>query len=621
MAYRVPFNNVNNPIEPSNVAAVVRPQFRVTFSTSGNIFSFDAGPSDPNSAIVSLQTTKQLSGGTLGGQWSVTLMPSAIKGSLTWKDTINAMDVAVIEMKGDAADPWEVVMVGFVDSVSENMTMQSSYNGATSPQWQITIQGRDFGKILDVSNSWFFPVADTNVLANTGGDLKGSVSHAVYGWAEPDMQQAPIVTVGPNAWYPVVQTIPNWVQLALPNGDTWVPANEVQLHDITSDPVFQTILNFFNAFAYNTELLGGQNSLSVSQLTDLLLTQSGLGSLAPAALTSDSATLIGVLMLTWVYQTMNVPVSYVTSTGHFEQARLADTFPFICGSTNGLIVPNSLFSPQQGSIAGFMQSIQLPPFYELWVDTRAVADYQPGGSIYNLCSPVEMSWEMVQGAIINAGVAADLKPIYTPAELVTFGTDIPSTPILIFRHTPYDAETWTQIPAHTITESDIISKQLTKSDTDTVNVYFSYPDTPNVSSSNPATFTTAYGVWYSPMMDLASIARYGMRVLNTPVDAFPSTNSGTFAHSQFGQLNQELWQWYQNNPFFWSGTYQLGRGRPDMRVGDRLYDASTGMDFYIEEVEHYFTLYQSFTTSVVVSRGEVRSGQGQSTLSATGGNV
>lgn len=73
-----------------------------------------------------------------------------------------------------------------------------------------------------------------------------------------------------------------------------------------------------------------------------------------------------------------------------------------------------------------------------------------------------------------------------------------------------------------------------------------------------------------------------------------------------GEYTRRLYDWYINNYLFFSGELKV-LGHPDYRIGSRLlyenvYDG-VNWEFYIESVEHNFTLTEGYTTTLGVTRG------------------
>lgn len=73
-----------------------------------------------------------------------------------------------------------------------------------------------------------------------------------------------------------------------------------------------------------------------------------------------------------------------------------------------------------------------------------------------------------------------------------------------------------------------------------------------------------------------------------------------------GDYARRLYYWYVNNYLFYTGDLKVV-GHPDYRVGDRLYytNETDGInwEFYIESIEHSFTLTEGYTTTIGVTRG------------------
>ena len=70
---------------------------------------------------------------------------------------------------------------------------------------------------------------------------------------------------------------------------------------------------------------------------------------------------------------------------------------------------------------------------------------------------------------------------------------------------------------------------------------------------------------------------------------------------------KQLRDWFGLNPYFFSGTLQLGRGFPEIHPGFRLRLLGPSEDdqivFYVERVAHQWALRTGLKTTVTVSRG------------------
>lgn len=73
-----------------------------------------------------------------------------------------------------------------------------------------------------------------------------------------------------------------------------------------------------------------------------------------------------------------------------------------------------------------------------------------------------------------------------------------------------------------------------------------------------------------------------------------------------GEYSKRLYNWYVNNYLFFAGELKVV-GHPDYRIGDRLFYENVydgvNWEFYIESVEHNFSLTEGYTTTLGVTRG------------------
>jgi hypothetical protein len=363
------------------------------------------------------------------------------------------------------------------------------------------------------------------------------------------------------------------------------------------DPYAKYMFDYMQNYAGTAEVT---SNLTVQGLTALILQKTLDMQKVPISMVGDPATLMAVALLTWVYPTFNPSVMYENLSGGWVHGTVADTLRFKFTSAEKFNVFSTVFTPMSGSIYTWMQTIQLAPIYELWLDTRTVAEID--GSLNKLCSPISQSSEILKSSIKTYSTS----PNSTNAVSTTgidhfgvFGAD-KSAPVLIYRLTPFDADVWPTLPVTKIRNQMIVQKQLQKSDQDTYNLFWVYPNVPNVSNSN--VIGEALQNQFYPVLDTASAVRYGLRELRAGLLGLERTLSP----SVYVGLNEKLYHWYRLNPTYWTGNIVTGVGLPTVKVGQRVLDESSGRDYYVEGVEHDFTLFQTFKTTLTLSRGRVR---------------
>jgi hypothetical protein len=110
-------------------------------------------------------------------------------------------------------------------------------------------------------------------------------------------------------------------------------------------------------------------------------------------------------------------------------------------------------------------------------------------------------------------------------------------------------------------------------------------------------------------MDRESIRRHGILRMDVTSDTTPDE----LDYSIFSWWQRQILRdWYCLNPYFLSGTFQLGHGRPDIKIGNRLLVpedriSATGVDgsenYYIETVGNTWQAGVGMRTTIGVTRG------------------
>jgi hypothetical protein len=112
----------------------------------------------------------------------------------------------------------------------------------------------------------------------------------------------------------------------------------------------------------------------------------------------------------------------------------------------------------------------------------------------------------------------------------------------------------------------------------------------------------------APLIDIEDVKRHGFRRFDATTNYHPNffndENWRTFIELQRGQLRD----WHALNPYFLNGVIPLRRGFPEIRIGTKLRIlGETGPEedtvFYVEGVQHSWSLMRGMSTQVTVSRG------------------
>lgn len=116
----------------------------------------------PVDDLLKVQVSKKMSREVMAGQWSLTLTSRPGRFTSTWAYKIRPMDYIEIRMgHGRGGVQERPVLRGFVDNVRESVGSDDQGN----PQWNITVNGRDFGKLLVIFQIYAPPELDPEAAA------------------------------------------------------------------------------------------------------------------------------------------------------------------------------------------------------------------------------------------------------------------------------------------------------------------------------------------------------------------------------------------------------------------------------------------------------------------------
>lgn len=176
----------------------------------------------------------------------------------------------------------------------------------------------------------------------------------------------------------------------------------------------------------------------------------------------------------------------------------------------------------------------------------------------------------------------------------TFWEVYKSQPVLVHRPTPFLKDRWLQLPRTTIKDADLASNETGRTDLETYTVYQVYSQ--QLSKSENQNYWMP--IWYPPYY-----SKYGLRMLE--ISSRYSMYGGTGSKkSEWNprELIQELFNYYIKNNVFENGTLVV-KGSNKYHIGERVFLEEDNMEFYVENVSHSFNMYQSWTTSLGVTRG------------------
>jgi hypothetical protein len=277
----------------------------------------------------------------------------------------------------------------------------------------------------------------------------------------------------------------------------------------------------------------------------------------------------------------------------------------------------------------------------LWKLSRGGAPYLPaaiGKDIFDDASFLVSSLGFQQ----FVGSVHDLLAQFGNAPWCEFYTeDRPAGPVVVLRWAPLLDATGALPPVagtsiqatppilHTLSRDDIVSISTARSDNEVYSYYFTYCSNAMYDTSEAVasslTVDLGGGQWGqgqylpfpNPYPDNGKIEKYGPRVLDvsttwipiaSPNATGPSPDQIATAVQLACALNKWLVDVYNHNEELRNGELTI-KGNNALRVGQyvRIADDRYGgrMVYYIEGVDHTWTLYQGYTTTLRVSRGQV----------------
>lgn len=172
---------------------------------------------------------------------------------------------------------------------------------------------------------------------------------------------------------------------------------------------------------------------------------------------------------------------------------------------------------------------------------------------------------------------------------------------------------WDLLPTHTVNRHEIISDDVAKSGFERYNAFFVAPRILQEALSSHALYVIA------PLIDRDSIKYHGWRRMDIQSNVVPDPENpelygGPDVNNLCSYQRQLLRDWYCMNPYLLSGTFVLGHGRPDIKIGNKMSipggvlnptDVEADETYYVESVTNSWQAGMGIRTSVGVTRGWV----------------
>lgn len=244
----------------------------------------------------------------------------------------------------------------------------------------------------------------------------------------------------------------------------------------------------------------------------------------------------------------------------------------------------------EGSVWNLMERGCPKPFLELFVDTRTQNE------LYN-----EDRTNMIvnEGIEASSGLKSSIADNSYESKGFEFGEDA-SKVVVIMRNTPFDASNWLELYKHEIEDSDILSRDISLSDEEHYNLFWAgiqlNPLGDDLKRVAP------------PEYDVDNIKKFGLSPLEITIEAMTIDEEDideAYPRVQImtRQLNSKLKRWYKDNHLLYSGSVEV-RGKGNYKIGQKLYIKSIDLVFYIEEVSQSFNLFEGWTTTLGLTRGQ-----------------
>ena len=166
---------------------------------------------------------------------------------------------------------------------------------------------------------------------------------------------------------------------------------------------------------------------------------------------------------------------------------------------------------------------------------------------------------------------------------------------------PYvdDLDTWFGIEMVEITPQDIKHQELAQNGAERFNSFV-------VKTKGYLEFLGILQEVLTSQINVTDVRRHGLRRMEVTSN-YAASGADTDILGVVEEQRKQIRDWFSLNPYYFSGTMDLGRGFPEIQPGYRLrvlgQDEEEHLTFYVEGVRHSWDLVNGLKTSVMVSRG------------------
>lgn len=262
--------------------------------------------------------------------------------------------------------------------------------------------------------------------------------------------------------------------------------------------------------------------------------------------------------------------------GFLDVVKFLDThFGTVAGSDpNRIAINSSLMDVNGAGLWRIAQEWSDPMFAELFTDI----------------------WSSAQGG----------RPPRPEEELTTTDTVM----AIVLRDRPFPTSTdglasnWFDLPLYIVPRQAIVSSNLGKTGRERFTVY-------QVSPQIVQELGVSHMELVRPLIEEDAAEIHGARNIQVATRYAPNIEVGDKKESDFlfmaSDLRERFREWHALNPYFHSGSVQLGMGRPDIRIGGRLRIPSEGEEeeftAYVEQVNQDWVFQRGLRTATNVTRG------------------
>ncbi len=241
---------------------------------------------------------------------------------------------------------------------------------------------------------------------------------------------------------------------------------------------------------------------------------------------------------------------------------------------------NPNFLNPRGTLWGLAQQYSDPAFTEFY------ADLLPEGG-----NPFANT--------ISAGDPISPKDSYMT--VVLRDKPFPVTDVILTMGIDY-SDNWKDLPIIIVPREQIIAENIGRGGFERFNAFFAASTLHQEKMGAEAAYVLA------PLIDINEIKRHGVRRMDVQCATTPEP--GELDDAYLADYQRRMMKdWYLLNPYFYNGTFSLGIGRPDAKIGCRMRvppgNNLNGVEenYYIEQVSHDWSFGSAVKTSIGVTRG------------------